>query len=61
MRHCRVERLEITRAHVQIRALFNNLKKHSAKPPHRTNIAHIIMPSMNLLNQIDSEGKMSLR
>ena len=51
------EGVEITRAHVQIRALFN--KKHSAKPPPRTNIQHIIMPSMSLLNQIDSEGKMT--
>ncbi len=51
------EGLEITRAHVQIRALFN--KKHGAKPPPRTNIAHIIMPSTSLLNQIDSEGRMT--
>jgi hypothetical protein len=50
------EGVEITRAHVLIRALFN--KKHTAKPPPRTNITHIIMPSMSLLNRIDSEGKM---
>ena len=34
------EGLAITRVHVQIRALFN--KKHSAKPPPRTNIQHAI-------------------
>ncbi len=51
------EGAEITSAHVQIRALFN--KKHNAKAPPRTNITHSIMPSMSLLNRIDSEGKMS--
>ncbi len=40
-------------AHVQIRALFN--KKHNAKAPPCTNISYIIMPSMSLLNQIDSD------
>ena len=46
-----------TRAHVQIRALFN--KKHNTKAPPRTNISYITMPSMSLLNQIDSEEKMT--
>ena len=40
-------------AHVQIRALFKN--KHNAKAPPRTNISYIIMPSMQLLKQIDSD------
>ena len=44
-------------AHVPITALFN--KKPSAKAPPRTNISYIIMPSMSLLNQIDSEEKMT--
>ena len=44
-------------AHVHIRALFN--KNHTAKPPPRTNISYIIMPSSPLLNKIDSERQMT--
>ena len=40
-------------AHVQIRALFN--KTRNTKAPPRTNISYIIMPSMSLLNKIDSD------
>ncbi len=47
------EGLADSAAHVQIRALFN--KKHNAKAPPHTNISYIIMPSMSLLNQIDSD------
>ncbi len=43
---------------VQIRALFNT--KPNAKAPPRTNISYIIMPSMSLLNRVDSDQKMTV-
>ena len=51
------EGVAFSTAHVQITALFN--KKPTAKAPPRTIISYVIMPSMRLLNQIDSEGTMT--
>jgi hypothetical protein len=44
-------------AHVQIRALFH--KKHTAKPPPRSNISYIIMPSLSLLKKVDADMQMT--